>query len=158
MDYINFRLLRSSDAASISNLLLSSSLDYLKYFHPFDFHEASISSKLDAAIIDKYFGIQLESNSLNGPELVGFYMLRGMDEGYLEPMYGVFISQHWHNKGIARLSLCHGECFCKMNSYKRLLLKVHPNNYRARNLYESFGFMIVRDVVNTSNILMLKDL
>lgn len=158
MNYINFRLLHSSDARNLSNLLLSSSPEYIKYFHPFDFQVLSIKKKLDSTINDKFFGIAVEDNSFHNSKLIGFYMLRGIDEGYTEPMYGVFVAQQWQNKGIAKLSLYHAECFCKINSYKRLLLKVNPDNHKAKRLYESTGFKPLRKDVNIGNIVLFKDL
>ena len=85
-------------------------------------------------------------------------MLRGMDEGYAEPMYGVFITQEWQDKGIARLTLYHAECFCKINLYKRLLLKVNPNNYLAKKLYESIGFQFLREETTINNVVLYKDI
>ncbi|MDH6063305.1 GNAT family N-acetyltransferase [Umezakia ovalisporum] len=158
MNYITFRLLQSSDSENLSNLLLNSSSEYVKYFHPFDFQALSIQKILDSVINDKFFGIEVKTNSLVNSKLIGFYMLRGMDEGYIEPMYGVFIDQQWQNKGIAKLSLYHAECFCKINSYKRLLLKVNSDNYIAKNLYESIGFKFLKEDTKISNIVLFKDL
>lgn len=158
MSYVNFRLLGSSDAEHISSLLFESPSDYSKYFHPFDFRAPFIQKNLETAIKDRYFGMQLEGYDLNAINLVGFYMLRGIDEGYEDPMYGVFISQSCSGKGIARLSLYHAECYCKLNSYKRLLLRVNPNNYKALKLYQSFGFSPARDDGKSGHIIMSKDL
>lgn len=158
MSYINFRILNNSDAEFLSNLLLDSSSEYIKYFHPFDFQRLSIQKVLDSAINDRFFGIELKQNSSELSELIGFYMLRGIDEGYTEPMYGVFISQEWQGKGIARLSLYHAECFCKINSYERLLLKVNPNNHFAKKLYESMGFQFLREETSINNIILYKNI
>ena len=39
---ISFRLLHSYDAQNLSNILLNSSSEYVKYFHFFDFQVLSI--------------------------------------------------------------------------------------------------------------------
>jgi len=158
MSYISFRILNNSDVESLSNLLLNSSSEYIKYFHPFDFQWLSIQKILDSAINDKFFGIELKHDSSESDKLIGFYMLRGMDEGYTEPMYGVFINQEWQGKGIARLTLSHAECFCKINSYKGLLLKVNHNNYLAKKLYESIGFQFLREETTINNVVLYKDI
>ena len=158
MPYISFRILNNSDAQSLSNLLLNSSSEYIKYFHPFDFQWLSIQKTLDSAINDKFFGIELKQDNSELNQLIGFYMLRGMDEGYTEPMYGVFITQEWQGKGIARLTLYHAESFCKINLYKRLLLKVNANNKRAKNLYESIGFQFLRKETKINNVVLYKDI
>lgn len=158
MNYISFRLLHSSDAQNLSNILLNSSSEYVKYFHPFDFQILSIHKIIDSAINDKFFGIELKDNILANSKLIGFYMLRGMDEGYTDPMYGVFIDQQWQGKGIAKLSLYHAECFCKINLYKRILLKVHHNNDRAQKLYKSIGFQFLREEPKINNVVLYKDI
>ena len=73
-------------------------------------------------------------------ELIGFYMLRGFDEGYETPSYGVWISSKHANKGLSTLTLYHAFAFCKLNRIKTLMLKVHPDNSTAKNLYEKLGF------------------
>ncbi|AFW95342.1 acetyltransferase [Anabaena sp. 90] len=158
MPYISFRILNNSDAQSLSNLLLNSSSEYLKYFHPFDFQPLSIQKILDSVVNDKFFAIEIKQDSLESEQLIGFYMLRGMDEGYTEPMYGIFITEEWQRKGIAKLSLYHAECFCMLNLYKRILLKVHPNNYRAKKLYESIGFQFLREEIKINNIVLYKNI
>lgn len=158
MLYISFKILNNLDAEALSKLLLNSASEYVKYFHPFDFQVLSIQKILDSAINDKFFGIEVKDNSLDHSKLIGFYMLRGMDEGYTEPMYGVFIDQQWQGKGIAKLSLYHAECFCKINLYQRILLKVHHNNERAQKLYESIGFKFLREEPKINNVVLYKNI
>jgi RimJ/RimL family protein N-acetyltransferase len=158
MEYVNFRLLSIYDAEGLSNLLLNSPQEYIEYFHPFEFQVVLIQSIIKNCIKDKLFAIEVVSDKLDTGQLVGFYMLRGMDEGYLEPMYGVFISREWQAKGIARLSLYHAECFCKINLYRRILLKVNQNNHNAQKLYESIGYRFLRDESRINNIVLYKDL
>ena len=156
--YISFRILNNSDAQSLSDLLLNSCSEYIRYFHPFDFQWLSIQKILDSAINDKFFGVEIKQDNSELDKLIGFYMLRGMDEGYTEPMYGVFISQEWQGKGIARLTLYHAECFCKINSYKRLLLKVNHNNNLAKKLYESVGFQFLKEEIKIDNVVLYKNI
>jgi len=108
--------------------------EYLKYFTPFEFTVESITKIFSRAIKDKYYGIFVNE------ELAGFYMLRGMDEGYEIPSYGVWISSKFSNKGLSKLTLYHAFSFCKLNNLNTLMLKVHPENKVAKVLYESFGF------------------
>jgi ribosomal protein S18 acetylase RimI-like enzyme len=154
--YINFIKLKSSDSEAMSQLLLDSPQSYIQYFQPFDFQTTSIRKILETAEKDIFLGVKLQSES--NQELVGFYMLRGLDEGYDEPMYGVFISNKYMSKGIARLTIQHAECLCKMNSYKRLLLKVHLENPRAKRLYESLGFKFLRENPSNKNIVLYKNI
>ena len=126
----------TSDSASIlSKKLLEESRDYIGHFIPFDFSESSIQNILSSKKADKFFGLFLNK------ELVGFYMLRGFDEGFETPSYGVWISSKYANKGLSTLTLYHAFAFCKLNGIKTLMLKVHPDNSIAKNLYEKFGFI-----------------
>lgn len=158
MSHVNFRLLNISDAEKLSFLLLNSSEEYTRFFYPFDFQVSSLKKTLKSPIKDKFFGIEIiNCTELYLKQLIGFYMLRGMDEGYREPMYGIFVDQKWKGKGIAQLSLYHAECFCKINLYQRLLLKVDLNNYRAKQLYEFMGFQFLRNDTKMNSVVLYKD-
>lgn len=154
MQYISFRALESSDSGTISYLLENSPSWYTKYFHPFAFDASSLQQILENRKKDQFFGIELQSTSSN--PLIGFYMFRGLDEGYSDPMYGVFVSHQYCGKGIARATISHAECFCRLNNYKKLLLKVHPRNSRAKELYESLGFQYLKADTSNGNIVFYK--
>ncbi len=119
----------------LADLLQSADEDYSQYFIPFAFDDETILRILSNAIKDQYYGIFAENN------LVGFYMLRGFDEGYDIPSYGVWIAKDFSSKGISKLTLQHAITFCKINNIKKIILKVHPDNIIAKNIYESFGFI-----------------
>ena len=106
----------ASYASDISNLLKQSSQDYIKYFHPFNFDIASITSNIENAKKDFFFGIFINR------KIVGFYMLRGWDEGYDVPAYGVFISRAFTGQGFGKLTLQHAISFCRVNKIKKLML------------------------------------
>ena len=126
--------LKSSDAKLLSAELLQEPKDYIKYFDPFDFSETTISNILRQAKLDSYFGIFINKT------LAGCYMLRGFDEGYEIPSYGVWIASKFSNSGLSTLTLFHAFSFCKLNNIKKLMLKVYPDNIVAKNLYEALGF------------------
>ncbi len=155
--YLKVKLLTTDACHDLSHLLLTSPAQYTKYFHPFNFQPTTLFKILEKTNKDCFFGIELDSYE-GRSELVGFYMLRGLDEGYKEPMYGVFISHKYSGKGLARFSIIHAECFCKFNDYHRLLLKVHPENIRAKNLYMSLGFQFLRTDVSNDNIVLYKNI
>ncbi|MEJ2195961.1 MAG: GNAT family N-acetyltransferase [Ignavibacteriaceae bacterium] len=134
-DSIEIKKLSLQLAPALSEALLSEKPKYLQYFTPFEFSVESITHILDQAIKDKYFGIFVDN------ELAGFYMLRGLDEGYDTPSYGVWISSKYSNKGLSKLTLFHSFSFCRLNNIKSVMLKVHPDNIIAKNLYEALGFV-----------------
>lgn len=141
-----------SDPSAIASVLSGSSPEYLRWFRPFAFDEATIRSLVFAGKLDQWFVIEIEQRE--GAEPAGFYMLRGMDEGFVEPMYGVFIAECHAGLGLARLTLAHAEVQCRLNGWKTLLLKVDPENTRAFRLYQSCGFEFRRvDSGNGNHVL-----
>lgn len=131
---IEIKELTPDVAKDLANKLSQEKKDYLKHFTPFEFSITSIENILKQTKLDKYFGLFINN------ELAGFYMLRGFDEGYEIPSYGVWISSEYSKSGLSKLTLYHAFAFCKLNGIKNLMLKVHPDNLVAKNLYESLGF------------------
>ncbi|HWY52685.1 MAG TPA: GNAT family N-acetyltransferase [Chthoniobacterales bacterium] len=148
--------LKLRDARAVADLLRCSSRTYTRFFHPFPFDEKSITQVLERAGEDQFFGLFVTQGNRN--ELVGFSMLRGFNEGYTIPMYGVFVSEKHAGLGLARCSLQHAETFCRLNKIPELKLKVHPNNARAKALYEACGFEIVGEDQANANFVLRKKL
>ena len=132
---ISIRKIGPDLAQELSELIQNSGPDYSKYFIPFSFDLQTVEKKLADVKLDLFFGIFVNAR------LVGFYMLRGFDEGYDIPSYGVWISSEFAGKGLARLTIQHAISFCKINNINQLMLKVHPDNLKAIKLYEDFGFI-----------------
>lgn len=131
---LEIKRLNINHAKELANLLQGSDKEYSKYFIPFTFDFETISEILSKAKNDQVYGIYVEQN------LAGFYMLRGFDEGYSIPSYGVWISEEYSNLGLSTFTLQHAITFCKLNSIKKLMLKVHPENLAAKHIYEKYGF------------------
>ncbi len=142
----------SGFAKTISQLLSNSDKNYTKYFIPFSFDVATIREILSTINKDKFFGILVDN------DLVGFYMLRGFDAGYETPSYGVWISERFAGYGLSKLTLQHAITYCKINSIKKLMLKVHPENIMAKNIYESFGFIQKGIDDKNNNLIYYKNL
>jgi RimJ/RimL family protein N-acetyltransferase len=153
--HASFRVLTPEDAGTLSRLLLDSSPEYMRFFHPFAFDGLTIRHHLERAKKDVFFGVEVGSASAR--ELAGFYMMRGLDEGYPNPMYGIFVSPPFAGNGLARLTLVHAVSFCKLNDYEKILLKVDPRNVRAKKLYESCGFCFLREQADSRDVIFCKD-
>ena len=149
---IEIKELKSDQASTLSALILNALKDYTKHFTPFSFEEDSIKKIINDAIIDKYFGIFINDN------LAGFYMLRGFDQGFEVPSYGVWISDKFYSLGLSKLTLQHAIAFCKVNGLKKIMLKVHSENIIAKNIYESFGFKQEGFDEKNSNLIYYKSL
>ena len=149
---VEIKELQSDQASTLSALILNTPKDHTKYFTPFSFEEDSIKNIINNAVNDKCFGIFIND------ELVGFYILRGFDEGYDIPSYGVWISDKFSGLGLSKLTLQHAITFCKINNIKKIMLKVHPENTIAKNIYEAFGFKQEGFDDNNSNLIYYKSL
>lgn len=132
---ISIKKINYTYTSKLVKLLLGSQQKYSQYFIPFDFNYKTIFSVLKKAKSDQYFGIFIED------QLIGFYMLRGFDEGYKIPAYGVWISQRYSRLSFAKLTLSHAFSFCKLNKINQIMLKVHPDNIHAKRIYENYGFI-----------------
>ena len=115
---LEIKRLTIEQSKELANLLQSSNEEYSKFFIPFTFDLDTISGILSKTKNDQIYGIYVENN------LAGFYMLRGFDEGYSIPSYGVWISEKYANRGLSTFTLQHAISFCKLNLIKKIMLKV----------------------------------
>lgn len=157
MQSIIISSLEASDSRSLSALLTESPADYVKHFHPFAFDAEAIYEQVRKARADSYFALKVVEDG-GSSRLAGFYMLRGLDEGFRSPMYGVFIDRAYGGRGLARLTLAHAEAVCRLRGIGHLLLKVYPQNTRARDLYLASGFTLLRDDERTGQLILQKPL
>ncbi len=138
---IEIRQLKSDDASVLSATLQQATESDRRFFHPFEFSVDAVREQLQKCISDVFVGLFVA----DGAELAGFYMLRGVDEGFASPMYGVFIGPEHRRRGLARLSLQHATAVCRIRNYPSLLLKVYESNAVAVQLYQSLGFSMLRE-------------
>ena len=134
-DDFQVRRLHVGDAILLSALLQAQSSEYLRYFTPFQFDEATLTALLNCAKQDIFMGLFWDDR------LAGFFMLRGWDAGYAIPSYGVAIGEQFRNWGLGRLTLELSKVICRLHGAPRLMLKVHPDNGPAKHLYETAGFV-----------------
>ena len=81
-------------------------------------------------------------------------MLRGFDEGYQRPSFGVYIDQQYANKGLSKLALDYCISWCRLHDTPALMLKVHPDNLFAIRAYQKAGFGFVEVCPRTGHHLM----
>ena len=72
---------------------------------------------------------------------VGFSMLRGFDEGYVIPSFGIFVDRDSHGEGIGRALTAWTIEQARALGCKAVRLTVYAANLPARRLYESLGFV-----------------
>ena len=142
--------LLATDAPSLSQLLNGDDKEYQQYFIPFAADPESLAQRLATAGEDRYWGVW------NGPALAGFFMMRGFDEGYSRPSFGVYIGSAHAGQGLSRLALEYCMSWCRFNNINAMMLKVHPENRYARHSYEKAGFTAIDTCPRTGHTVMEK--
>jgi len=143
---VDIQELTLSHVADLAILHSLASHGYSQYFTPFPFDVPTFYRLLHTKRRDRYYVILVRR------QVAGFYMLRGLDEGYAAPMYGVWIAEAYSGCGLALNTLRHAVLVCIELECHALLLKVHPNNVRAKSIYERFGFDKIGMDSNSQNI------
>ena len=115
-------------------LLDADDAEYRQYFLAFDAGAHDLAAMLARARRDRYWGIRAEGR------LVGFLMLRGLDEGYTTPAFGVYIGRSHSGKGLGSLALDFAIAWCRLQGHAELMLSVHPSHAAAIHMYQSAGF------------------
>lgn len=105
--------------------------------HPFTLEQAQWVCGRGPELRDRY----LVATEGEEPAIVGYAMLRGWDEGYDIPAFGVCVRPDRQARGLGRLLLEHAIGVAKAAGAARMMLKVHRDNAGARRLYESAGFV-----------------
>jgi len=142
--------LSPNDASALSVLLTTDENEYQQYFIPFATDIKRLEERLASVCEDRYWGVWFESN------LAGFFMMRGFDEGYQRPSFGVYIARAHSGKGLSRLALDYCMSWCRMNHIRAMMLKVHPDNRYARQTYEKAGFTVNSTCSRTGHTIMEK--
>lgn len=135
---ITIRQLRAPDAQALGELLEELREDPASaHFHPHPFTRDAARRIAERRGIrsDTYFGAFLD-----GTTLIGYGMLRGWDEGYDVPSFGVAVGIRHRGMGIGRRLLRHAISIARRRGAPSVMLKVHPANAKAKHLYESEGF------------------
>lgn len=134
---VRIRPLGSDDAEPLGELFaeLREDPDSVHFHpHPFTMDEARRIAERGGIHEDLYFGAFLDGR------LIGYGMLRGWDEGYLIPSFGVAVGITYRGLGVGRLLLRYAISMARGRGAQTMMLKVHPENSSAKHLYESEGF------------------
>jgi RimJ/RimL family protein N-acetyltransferase len=143
---IAIRELNEADAEPLATLLVSASATYRANFFPFEFSQSAIAAIVRERRLDHYWVMEA------GAALVGFFMLRGFDEGYQRPSFGVFVDEAWHGRGYASQALEYALRWCWEHNVQSVMLKVAPDNAAARHIYAKAGFLTVGTCDRTGHL------
>lgn len=135
---IAVRLLTPTDAAALGEFLAAAH-DHpptAELFHPHPLTRefaAELCGKL-VAIKDRYFALFV------GDRVAGYAMLRGWDEGYKVPSFGVCVHPALQNAGVGHLLTTFGIEESRRAGAEKVRLTVYKRNERAAHLYAKYGF------------------
>jgi ribosomal-protein-alanine N-acetyltransferase len=103
-------------------------------FDPFPLTAAEARRIALAPRQDDYYAVAC------GEELLGLSMLRGFDEGYEIPSFGIFIDHASQRRGIGRRLTVWTIDQARLRGCPAVRLSVYADNAGARGLYASLGF------------------
>lgn len=153
------RLIRASDQAALTQFFVENNKpEITTHFHPFPLTSTSALRIATAPGLDRYYVALLDG------QIVGFYMLRGWEEGYEVPSFGVMIDYRHQGLGLGRQMTAAMIEQAQRLGCPAVRLTVYASNERAVRLYESLGFAEVRREAVTiaektdEKITMLKEL
>lgn len=136
---IAVRLLTPPDAAALGDFLVAAHdhAPTAELFHPHPLTRefaAELCGKL-SAIKDRYFALFV------GDRVAGYAMLRGWDEGYKVPSFGICVHPALQNAGVGHLLTTFGIDESKRAGAEKVRLTVYKRNERAAHLYAKYGFV-----------------
>lgn len=134
MKSLVIRPLDVADAATLSTWLRTQPPAYARFFHPFGYDENSVAGALAGQGQDVFTGL-----FWNG-QIVGFFMLRGWNEGYEVPAFGILIDEQYRGCGLEMAALDTAKVICRLRKVPRLMIKMHPDNISAKGVARKTGF------------------
>jgi len=105
-----------------------------EYFTPHPFTRDGFLQILNEAVNDLYYVVVFENT------VIGYGMLRGMDEGYSVPSLGIAVDKAVYGTGVATMLMEFLETTSRLRGYKKMRLRVYKNNPRAYNFYIKLGY------------------
>jgi hypothetical protein len=144
------RQLDESDAAALSGFMRSQSPEYLRFFYAFNSDEAALTELLSNAEKDVYSGVFWQG------ELIGVFFLRGWDDGYEKPSFGVLIGEKHRGRTLLHLTVDAGKVICKLKGINQYMVKIHPDNVPLANVGR-MGFYETGVEESTGNVIFHLD-
>ncbi|MEK6882810.1 MAG: GNAT family N-acetyltransferase, partial [Nanoarchaeota archaeon] len=125
----------SNDIEQVGNLLEANNRsEIINFFHPFEMSHETARKILNPLTKDLYFVAILNN------EFIGMSMLRGFDEGFDIPSFGIFIDFLYQNQGYGRKLMEWPVNWADKHNIEKIRLGVYANNKIALKLYQSLGF------------------
>jgi [ribosomal protein S18]-alanine N-acetyltransferase len=104
------------------------------HFHPFPLDAETAHRICVAPRRDRYFA------AWDYDAIGGVAMLRGWDEGYAVPSFGILVGHRHRGRGTGRALTEYALALAREMKAPKVRLTVHADNARAIRLYERTGF------------------
>jgi glycosyltransferase involved in cell wall biosynthesis/ribosomal protein S18 acetylase RimI-like enzyme len=132
---VRFQRLDPSDREALRGFLAANDVPAVtRTFDPFPMRAETADQLLDGAREDRYYGAFVDG------ELVALSMLRGWDEGYEVPSFGIAVDHRRHGDGIGGRLTRWTVSQARATGAPAVRLSVYTDNPSAVRLYEAIGF------------------
>ena len=131
-----FRGLADADEDALARFLVRNDVPAITAtFTPFPMTAGTAAALLAERRQDRYYG------AFTGPdEIVALSMLRGWDEGFVVPSFGIVVDARWHGRGIGtRMTVWTIEQARALGALS-VRLTVYDDNPTAHRMYTRLGF------------------
>lgn len=136
----------NDDSIKLDKMLSSEKSTYIQHFFAFSKPNKNIEEQNKGSRNDVFFSLFF------GNVIAGFYCLRGFDNNFEVPSFGVYVSSKFQGRGFATLALINAIDWCKQNSVRRVMLKVEESNIGALSIYKKHKFKFVRYCIETGHM------
>ncbi len=144
---VEFRIVGLEDELLVADLFAD--LDQ-SWFSLYPFTSA------EAHRVATYVGRDVYAILVDALRPIAYGMLRGWDEGYVTPSLGIAVRRDAQGRGHGRSMMHFLHAAARRRGASRVRLRVHPDNHRARRLYESLSY--VYDGEDRGELVMIRDL
>jgi ribosomal protein S18 acetylase RimI-like enzyme len=129
------REILAEDAAALATFFSENNRpEITSTFYPFPLDEENARRIATVPRRDRYFA------AWEGKAIVGLGMLRGWDEGFAVPSFGVVVDHRAQGRGFGRALSEHALAVAREAGCERVRLTVHANREPVVRLYERAGF------------------
>ncbi len=114
--------------------LWEDNVEEFKYFAPHAFTREALESILSTVKLDLYYVIVSDG-------VIGYGLLRGLDEGYSNFSLGIAIDKEYYGTGLAKMFMNFLELQSILRGHSNIRLSVNADNKRAFTLYQKLGYV-----------------
>jgi ribosomal protein S18 acetylase RimI-like enzyme len=137
LDALAFRELVDADEQALGRFFVRNDVPAVTAtFTPFPMTAESAAALLAERREDRFYGA-----FAGAEEIVGFSMLRGWDEGFEVPSFGIAVDAGWHGRGLGTRMTAWTIEQARAVGAPRVRLTVYEDNPAAQRIYARLGFV-----------------